>query len=117
MAEEWAVYGTVTHVIDGDTVSLQLDLGWKVALADEPVRIAGINAPELRSAAGPAARDFLAELLPLGARVRVVSKRWGGEREKYGRALAAIEGPAGDVAAAMIAAGHAVAWDGKGKRP
>lgn len=116
--EAWVVHGTVVEVHDGDTVYIDLDLGWRTAIRKEPVRVLGVNAPELNTPAGKASRAFLAGLLPPGTKVKVESRRWLGEREKYGRALARISSEAGgDVALALLSAGHAKPWDGRGARP
>lgn len=120
----WVVPATVDHVHDGDTIVAKLDLGWHVSLT-AAIRIEGLAAPELSTAAGKAARDYLVDLLPAGERIGVASKRLLGSTEKYGRVLAAVtfnpkqqQRPLlGDVATAMIAAGHGTAWDGTGKQP
>lgn len=114
----WTVYGTVVKVTDGDTVRLDLDLGWKVRLHDEPVRIAGINTPEKNTEPGIAAATALASLLPPGRAVKVISKRWLGDREKYGRVLAELELADGQhVSTWLIDRGYALPWDGVGPRP
>lgn len=50
------------RVIDGDTIEVLIDLGFH-SFTLQRVRLAQINAPELRTAAGRAARNFLAESL------------------------------------------------------
>lgn len=120
----WTVPATVDHVHDGDTVVCTLDLGWRISLT-QSVRIEGLASPELSTPEGKAARDYLRELLPSGSAITVVSKKLLGSTEKYGRVLAAVQfapRPSqrpllGDVATAMIAAGHGVPWDGTGKQP
>lgn len=118
----WTVPATVLEVVDGDTIRVRLDLGWHIQY-DTLVRIDGINAPELHTTAGKAARKYLADVLFPGAPVTVCSKLLLGSREKYGRVLADVDfTPAGaaapvSVAADMLATGHARPWDGKGARP
>lgn len=95
------------RAIDGDTV----------AVRGQPVRIIGMDAPELHGRC-PAeirlarqAQARLAELLAGGATVR----RRG--RDRYGRALAVVEDAEGrDVAQVMIAEGLARPYDGRGRR-
>ena len=106
--------GIVDLVHDGDTVNIRLDVGFDLTVYVR-VRVNGINAPELSTAAGKEARDYAQSLLPSGTPVQVVSLGW----DKYG---GRIEGrvsseKVGDFAAAMIAAGKAKPWDGKGVRP
>ena len=40
---------TIIKIIDGDTVDVDIDLGFNVVLKDERVRIAGIDTPESRT--------------------------------------------------------------------
>ena len=103
---------TVARVVDGDTVRLVVDVGFRMRYEDN-FRLAGINAPELREEAGKAARDFLRELLPEGQAVTVETAKAG----KYGRWLAKVflRSETSSVNTALLAAGHAVEYHG-GKR-
>jgi endonuclease YncB( thermonuclease family) len=122
--QTWTCPATVVHVHDGDTVVCDIDLGYHVSVR-WAVRVDGLAAPELKTEAGKLARDYAEQLLPAGAPVTVVSKKLLGSFEKYGRVLAdlAFAPPnaprtvQGSFAIAMIAAGHAEAWDGRGKQP
>jgi micrococcal nuclease len=114
MTEFGPYRGIVDLVHDGDTVNVKLDVGFDLTVYTR-VRVNGINAPELATAAGKTSRDFAQTLLPPGTEIEVVSLGWdkfGGRIE--GRISAAA---IGDFAAAMIAAGKAKVWDGKGARP
>lgn len=80
---------TVLRVMDGDTVDLEVDLGLET-LRRIRCRLAGIDAPELKTAEGQAAREHLVEILAdYAARgggfllCRTIKDR----REKYGRYL------------------------------
>lgn len=77
---------SVTKVVDGDTLHLSVDLGCDVYVA-MTVRLYGLNAPELSTAEGVAARDFVVRWVashgPVFA-LRTVKDR----KEKYGRYLA-----------------------------
>jgi endonuclease YncB( thermonuclease family) len=56
----------VIDVYDGDTVTVDLDLGFHVWKRGEKIRLAHIDAPELRGesqAEGKAAGDFLRDLV------------------------------------------------------
>ncbi|HET9658269.1 MAG TPA: thermonuclease family protein [Kineosporiaceae bacterium] len=106
---------TLAGVVDGDTVDLTIDLGFRLSFRDR-FRLAGCNAPEKRTPEGKAAalfvRDWFADRHLLQVRTLKDS------REKYGRWLATIIGPDGaDLVTDLIAAGHAVPWDGQGPRP
>jgi endonuclease YncB( thermonuclease family) len=103
----------VTDIHDGDTFTLTLDLGFNVSITDQKLRLAHCNAPELATAAGKAALVWVAHLMPIGTQVTVDTIKVEGEREKFGRWLAAITLPDGtDLATVMIAAGQAVAYEG-----
>lgn len=125
----------VARVIDGDTVVVDVklrrgghghvdrDLGFNIHarpdglwLVDTHVRLHGCNAAEKGTPAGDAATAWLTGLLPPGLKVSLSSFGW----DKFGgrvQGSIAIPGLPGDVTAALIAAGHAQPWDGKGPRP
>lgn len=84
----WRVRAIVNRVIDGDTFDVDFDLGWGVWRRSVPgatgrVRVLGIDAPEIRDAEGPAARDLLMSILPVGSEVWVESTKL----DSFGRAL------------------------------
>lgn len=95
------------RVIDGDTI----------AVRGAPVRIIGLDAPELHgrcpreTALARRARDRLAQLLSGGA---TITRRG---RDRYGRGLAVVQDAQGrDVAQVLISEGLARAYDGRGRR-
>jgi micrococcal nuclease len=94
----------VVTVHDGDTCTLDIDLGFQVTLRYN-CRAYGINAPELNTAAGKLARDFARIILPALSTVTVTSHGW----DKYGgRFDGTITLPDGrDWADVMVTAGHA----------
>lgn len=107
-------------VVDGDTLDADVDLGMHVHIHTR-LRLLGLNAPEKDTREGVAAARFLTAALA-GRTVRVVTER--DRTEKYGRWLATVyaappDAPAQEINVndALIRAGHAVAWDGKGARP
>jgi micrococcal nuclease len=113
----WTVPAEVLDVHDGDTLRVRADLGWRVQI-ETLVRVDGINADELRTAKGKAARAFALTLVKPGDEVTLVSKKLLGSLEKYGRVLADIALADGrDFAQEMLKAGQAAAWDGSGTKP
>lgn len=79
---------TVVRIIDGDTIELTIDLGYKVYW-NSNCRLYGINAPELKGdtlEAGLKAREFLASKLPAGRGIVIRSK----QLDKYGRPIIEI---------------------------
>ena len=113
---EWTVPAVVERIIDGDTISVVMDLGWGLFKKDH-VRLAGINAPERNTSEGQASLQWLAQELPVGSKVTLISH----SLDKYGRALASIkldtELGTEDISEALVASGHAVRWDGHGVKP
>jgi micrococcal nuclease len=79
------------RVVDGDTVDLIIDLGFDT-FRRERFRLYGIDAPEIRTEAGKAARAWLEDaLMPLEAiYVQTVQLSTKAKRDKYGRFLAVL---------------------------
>lgn len=101
----------VTAVHDGDTCTVDIDLGLTMWKHGEVVRLARIDAPELRgrsARAGARSRDHLKALIEGKEIVLATIKD---KREKYGRYLGelwvAVEGSLVNVNDAMVTAGHA----------
>lgn len=97
---------SLIRVVDGDTLHLEVDLGFDVRRRDT-FRLFGLNAPEMSTPEGQAAREWLAQKLGEGPLVITTRKD---RREKYGRYLAILWVDAANVNEAMIAAGHAVPY-------
>lgn len=112
----------VIDVHDGDTVTLDVDLGY-FAHAHVPHRLYGINAPEIASIEGKKARGYLKSLLPVGTKVIVRStkvKSDGIASDKYGGRFLAnlfLADSGLNINKEMVAQGHAKDWDGKGVKP
>lgn len=109
--------------VDGDTVDVDIDLGFGMWLKDERVRIMGIDTPESRTSDkveklfGLAAKARLKELLHDGG-VLVTTEEKNGEdmRGKFGRILGDFKTPDGKlVTEVMIAEGHCVPYFGGSK--
>jgi len=114
LATPYVYWAIVEHVHDGDTVTLDVDLGFDTSRMTN-FRLFGCNARELRDPGGPEAREHLAQLLPVGSRVKIASVR----PDKYGnRYDAAVTMPDGtDLVTQLVATQWAAAWDGTGVRP
>ena len=111
---------TVVSVYDGDTVVVDLALGFWVTVRMS-CRLVGLNCIELRDPGGREARDHLAGLIPEGTAVTVRSVK----PDKYaGRFDGVIydarpDPPSGGVSVndQMVADGYAAPWKGTGARP
>jgi micrococcal nuclease len=75
---------TVIRIIDGDSAVISVDLGFRISM-EMRFRLTGINAPELKTDAGKAAKQRLLELMPIGSEMIVRTKK--DRQEKYGRYL------------------------------
>ena len=111
----------VTKAYDGDTITVDVDLGWNVWLREQGLRLNRINAPELKTdVGGPEAQAALEALTPIGS--ELIIKTMKDKEDKYGRMLAEIYLASDqlrlrNVNDQMVKLGFAVYWDGKGKRP
>ena len=113
----------VIKVVDGDTVDVDIDLGFGVTLTDERVRIMGIDTPESRTRDkvedlfGEAAKARLAQLMHQGGKLITTEDRKGEDMKgKFGRILGDFRVPDGrKVTDILIEEGHAVAYFGGSK--
>lgn len=97
----------VRRVFDGDTVTVNIDLGFGVVMQDQSVRLLRINAPEVRGEsreAGIRSRDALRERI---ANRWVVLRTEKDKREKYGRWLGEIWVEGVCINDWMLSEGHA----------
>ena len=82
---------TIDRVIDGDTVDVDIDLGFGVWLRKERVRMYGIDTPESRTRDlvekkyGLAAKAFVLSFLPVGSTQTLRTKK--DDKGKFGRIL------------------------------
>ena len=80
----------VKSVYDGDTCTVDIDLGLKAWICNEKIRLYGINAPEIRGderAKGLQSRDFLREKI---SGQEVLLQTFKDRKGKYGRYLGNI---------------------------
>ena len=114
---EYAV--TIKRVVDGDTVDVDIDLGFGVVLANERVRIMGIDTPESRT------RDLVEKKFGLAAKAKlkailgkkaILKCQKYDAKGKFGRILGDFSTEDGRmVTAILIETGHAVAYFGGSK--
>ena len=115
-------------VVDGDTVDVDIDLGFGVWLRNERVRIMGIDTPESRTSDkveklfGLAAKKRLKELLTKDIVLKTFKGRGGEDAKgKFGRILGdfSVYYPLEDrwcmATEIMIKEGHAVHYTGQSK--
>jgi micrococcal nuclease len=90
----YTYYGTVVHVVDGDTVDVELDLGFDVKIKQR-VRVLGINCAERFTDEGKLATAFVEEWVKDHGSVLVTTQK--NTYDKYGRYVAEISGVYGDL--------------------
>ena len=116
----------VIKVVDGDTVDVDIDLGFGVTLTDERVRIMGIDTPESRTRDkvedlfGEAAKARLKELMKDGGKLITTEDRKGEDMKgKFGRILGDFKveynGEMKKVTEIMEMEGHCVPYFGGSK--
>ena len=116
----------VIKVVDGDTVDVDIDLGFGVCLKDERVRIMGIDTPESRTRDkvedlfGEAAKERLKVLMKGGGKLITTEDRKGEDMKgKFGRILGDFKvdynGEMKKVTDIMTEEGHCVPYFGGSK--
>lgn len=98
----------VGRVVDGDTIDVDVDMGFRAWRMSERLRLAGINAPETRGAERPeglAAKAWIEERLAPGAEIVIDTEK---DPDAFGRWIATIWLDGVDLNASMVEAGHAV---------
>ena len=116
---------TIKRWVDGDTVDIDIDLGFGIWMHKERVRMMGIDTPESRTrdkvekAFGLASKARLKELLPIGS-ISVlkteIDRSGEDSRGKFGRILGILL-DSNDISLndTMIAQGYAVPYHGQSK--
>ncbi len=109
----------IDSIFDGDTIRASISLGFGIWKRNEPLRLFGINAPEMRNETleqGRISRDALRDRV-LGKRVWLRTIKPSVEtvpgldkREKYGRFLAVLWDDDGNVNDWLVESGFAESY-------
>ena len=117
MSDPYYYNCTLDRVIDGDTIDVNIDLGFDVVLKKQRVRLHGIDTPESRTRnlkekkLGLEAKGRLIELC--GKKLQLLSLGKG----KYGRILGIPHTEDGEnICEILIDEGHAVEYHGGKKK-
>ena len=119
MRKLWQFKARLVRCVDADTVELILDLGFGLYY-QEDFRLYGIDAPELHSDAGRAAKEWLENYLEedrdnLIAHVQKTPKTGKTKKGKYGRYIVTLyKEPKSDLKSVndeLVAIGHAIYKD------
>lgn len=114
---------TITKIVDGDTVDVDIDLGFGIWMKDERVRIMGIDTPESRTRDkvekifGLASKERLKSILGKTTTLKTFAAKDGEDMKgKFGRILGDFIAEDGRmVTDIMIDEGHAVKYHGQNK--
>jgi micrococcal nuclease len=119
---------TVTQVVDGDTIIVDIDLGFNVKFQNQKVRLLGIDTPESRTSDkiekqfGLASKDFVKKFIDeckkeVIVRTHISSDTDADGREKFGRLLGEIINPTTKAVLndELIAKNYAVKYMGENK--
>jgi len=83
----------INKVLDGDTVDIDLDLGFNIILVNQRVRMAGVDTPESRTTnkeekvRGILSKKKLAEKLHIGSWQIIETQKSDSNDDKFGRIL------------------------------
>ena len=106
------------RVIDGDTIDVDIALGFDVMLKKQRIRLYGLNTPESRTRDleekqyGLAAKARLKELLENGETLSLRTAIDKKARGKYGRILGTIFADGVDLNQTLLDEGHAIEYFG-----
>ena len=109
---------TIVDTHDGDTITCNVDLGFKIGVMEMKFRLMGIDTAELSTDKGKAIAEYVKNLLPVGLQVVIktikLEKSNKEKIEKYGRYLCYVFkiGEIESINARLIREGLAVAYFG-----
>ena len=109
----------VVHIVDGDTVDVDIDLGFGVWMKKQRIRFYGVDTPESRTrdkeekVYGLMAKEFVLSHLPVGSTQVLRTKKDG--VGKYGRILGEFVIDDTTVNQLLIDTHNAVAYFGQSK--
>ena len=108
----------ITKIIDGDTIDVDIDLGFDCWLHKQRIRLHGIDTPESRTRDleekkyGLAAKAFVEKFIPLGSTALLNTK----EKGKYGRYLGDFKVKNQWLCTELLKHRHAVRYEGQSKK-
>jgi len=82
----------VKKVYDGDTITVDIDLGFGIWMKKQKIRLLGINTPEIRGLERPEglkAKEFLLKQIPIDSYITLSTIK--DRKGKYGRWLGIIQ--------------------------
>lgn len=109
----------VTRVYDGDTIYVDVDWGKRRWDKDQPIRLLGCNAAELKTPGGDAAAANLQTMLPVGTWVGLATVKDDKFAPRWDCMITHIDatGAQTDLVRELIIQQWAAPWDGNGTKP
>ena len=110
----------IVRIIDGDTVDVDIDLGFDVCLVKQRIRLFGVDTPESRTRDavekkfGIMAKNFVKGRLPVGSN-QVLRTRLEDSRGKFGRILGEFVMEDSTLNRLLVATNNAVPYSGQSK--
>jgi micrococcal nuclease len=116
-------YATVTNVVDGDTIVIDIDLGFNVVLSNQSVRLAGVDTPESRTSDkvektfGLISKEYTKKFVESCNNHVIVRTQKPDSSEKFGRILGDVINPETRevLNESLIKNGYAVGYLGENK--
>ena len=111
---------TVVRIIDGDTIDVNIDLGFSVWLKKQRIRMMGIDTPESRTrdkdekVRGLLSKEKLTEHCPVGSIVTLKTAK-DKNKGKFGRILGTLVVDGVDVNQWLVENNYAVSYHGQSK--
>jgi micrococcal nuclease len=115
ITEQYVRKATLVRVVDGDTLVLDIDLGFGIWRRGQTARVLGVNCPEMHGeskAAGRDAKAFTQNWFD-GRDVTVRTELESRDTDSFGRVLVEVWQGERSLAADLLAASHAVPFKPK----
>lgn len=113
----------VKRIVDGDTIDVDIDLGFDVWLNNQRIRLSDIDAPETRTRdltekqKGLESKEFVEKILEVGSKQILITTEYN-PNGKYGRIIGTFEvydtnkDAWSDLSTIMLEQGYAVEYKG-----
>lgn len=121
--QPYTYWATLERVIDGDTVVLNIDLGFDVILTGVHMRIYGIDCPEKSTEEGKDALRYAREWVSIDTAYAVHKPKMytvcvqSNKKDKYGRILGELFYANNSLGEALLKGGKAKPYFGKNASP
>lgn len=109
----------ILRIVDGDTIDVEIDLGFGIQLQRVRIRVNGIDCPETRTSDkiekkyGQLAKEYAQTILPINS-IQTL-KTENNKTDKFGRVLGDFLVNENTFSKVMVEAHHAVEYNGENK--